>query len=71
MAHDEQRRTSCRARITIPTARESAFTPLNPPARTALPNSIYLLDDSGNSDLSLFGFIRVPWAQGWSDADAA
>ncbi|MFG2530302.1 hypothetical protein [Streptomyces sp. NPDC048516] len=71
MAHDEQCLTSRPVRILTPPLQENASTGLPPPTRLALPDSIYFLDDSGNSDISLFGFIRVPWVGGWRAADAA
>ncbi|MFF4738865.1 hypothetical protein ACFY2W_23720 [Streptomyces sp. NPDC001262] len=41
------------------------------PTGLSLPDSIYFLDDSGNTDLSLFGFFRVPRVQGWPETYTA
>ncbi|MFQ6197819.1 hypothetical protein [Streptomyces sp. NPDC000405] len=71
MVYDEQCRMGYPDHVTVQAPREGAFTALRPPTRPSLPDSIYLLDDSGNADMSFFGFIRVPWVQGWSDVHVA
>ncbi|MEV7305844.1 DUF3800 domain-containing protein [Streptomyces microflavus] len=61
---------SCSARsITPPPQGRVSVTPYLPPKRL-LSDSVYYLDDSGNRDISLFGFFRVPWVEGPSVADA-
>ncbi|MFE3883785.1 DUF3800 domain-containing protein [Streptomyces lydicus] len=71
MTHDEQCLTPRPARIVTPSLQGNASNSSPSPTRLTLPDSIYFLDDSGNSDVSLFGFIRVPWVEGRLEADAA
>ncbi|MER0477996.1 DUF3800 domain-containing protein [Streptomyces sp. Edi2] len=71
MVHDEQCFTPRSVRIVTPSLQENASHSSPSLTRRTLPDSIYFLDDSGNSDVSLFGFIRVPWIEGWREADAA
>ncbi|MET9877259.1 DUF3800 domain-containing protein [Actinacidiphila glaucinigra] len=71
MVPDEQRCVRRRINMVIPTSQGNAFTESFAPNRGPLPDSLYFLDDSGNSDTSVFGFLRVPQVDGWSTADAA
>ncbi|MFE2690573.1 DUF3800 domain-containing protein [Streptomyces mirabilis] len=71
MTLDEQCRVRCHAQMIVPISRGDAFTDFLAPTRPPLPDSLYFLDDSGNSDISVFGFLRVPQVDGWSTAEAA
>ncbi|WP_433572411.1 hypothetical protein [Streptomyces sp. CA-251247] len=71
MTLDEQCRVRRHVQMIVPTSRGNAFTDFRAPTRQPLPDSLYFLDDSGNADISAFGFLRVPQVDGWSTAEAA
>ncbi|WP_329359091.1 DUF3800 domain-containing protein [Streptomyces sp. NBC_01483] len=71
MTLDEQCPVHCHAQMIVPISRGNAFTDFLAPTRPPLPDSLYFVDDSGNSNTSVFGFLRVPQVDGWSTAEAA
>jgi hypothetical protein len=71
MTRDEQRRVHVRRRIVALTSKENAFADFLTTTNLPLPESIYFVDDSGNSDIAVFGFVRVSKVDGWSTAEAA
>ncbi|MER7702331.1 hypothetical protein ABTX81_05455 [Kitasatospora sp. NPDC097605] len=71
MTLNEQRGARPHAQVIVPSFEDFAFTNFPAPSPSPLPNSVYFIDDSGNRDISAFGFIRVPQIDGWATADAA
>ncbi|MET9471025.1 DUF3800 domain-containing protein [Streptomyces sp. NPDC002922] len=67
---DEPCRVRRPAQLIVPMLKGNAFTDFLAPTRQPLPDSLYFLDDSGNSNTSVFGFLRVPQVDGWSTAEA-
>ncbi|GGY88490.1 DUF3800 domain-containing protein [Streptomyces poonensis] len=70
MAFDARCRVHCHDQMIVP-SKGHAFTDFLASTHPLLPDSLYFLDDSGNADTSVFGFLRVPQVDGWSTADAA
>lgn len=71
MTLDEQCCVRRRAQMIALSPRGDALADFLTPSDPPLPSSLYFLDESGNSNISVFGFVRVPQVDGWSTAETA